>query len=136
MNLKFDWDKRKGQAVVSGDLFDQVREYFSVHNDAARFARMRGRFCPSRTYVITPAGRFDIGLYYEIRNYLSDNQFNPELGHTDEFLNILLNSRLAENDVQIKPLEYELRDYQHQTVMKCLCNGRGVVTLATGGGKT
>ena len=136
MNLKFDWDKRKGQGIVSGDLFEQIREYFSVHNDAARFARMRGRFCPSRTYVITPAGRFDIGLYYEIRKYITENQLNPKLEHTDEFLDILLNSRLVDNDVKVKPLKYELRDYQHQTVTKCLCNGCGVVTLATGGGKT
>ena len=114
MKLKFDWDERKNQAVVSGDLFDQIREYFSVHNDAARFARMRGRFCPSRTYVITPAGRFDIGMYYEIRKYITENQFNPELEHTEEFLDVLLNSRLADNDVKLKSLNYQLRDYQHQ----------------------
>ena len=41
-----------------------------------------------------------------------DNQFNPKLEHTDDFLDILLNSRLADNDVEVKPLKYELRDFE------------------------
>ena len=75
MNLKFDWDDRKHQAILSGDLFDEIREHFSVHNEAAKFARGRGRFLPSRTYVITPAGRFDLGMYEEIKKYLLTNQY-------------------------------------------------------------
>lgn len=136
MTLRFDWDVGKQQAIVSGDLFDEVREHFSVHNDAATFARRRGRYIPSRTYVITPSGRFDIGLYDEIRKYILDNQYVLDITLTDEFQHALTASQsFRVGDDQIS-LNLSLRPYQKEAVESCLQNGRGVVQLATGGGKT
>ena len=61
--VKFEYDERKRMARVTGDHFDEIREHFSVHNDAAKYARYKNRFIPSRRYVITPQGRFDPGLF-------------------------------------------------------------------------
>ena len=68
MTVSFDYDVRKRMAIMSGDHFDEIREYFSVHNDAAKYARYKNRFTPSRRYVMTPQGRFDPGLFHEIKN--------------------------------------------------------------------
>ena len=136
MTLKFDWDERKRKAVMSGDLFEDIRERFSVQNKAAKFARARGRYMPARTYVITPTGRFDIGLYYAIRMHLVENQFNAKLEHTEAFTKALSKPRLVDDDFKFSDLKYDLRDYQRQTVSLCLRNGCGTVELATGGGKT
>ena len=59
MSIKIDWDNGRRQGRITGDHFDEIRERFSVTNQAAKFARWRGRFMPSRTYAITPAGRFE-----------------------------------------------------------------------------
>jgi superfamily II DNA or RNA helicase len=135
MELKFDWDVRKRKGIVSGDMFDEIREHFSVINDAARFARMRGRWCPSRTYAVTPTGRFDLGMYYEMQKYITQNQYKVDIQHTESFTNALTGPKLK-HDGQIQELDLQMRDYQHETVSQCLRSGHGTVSLATGGGKT
>lgn len=135
MLLKFDYDKNKNKGIVSGDLFHELREYFSVQNDAARFARRRGFFCPARTYSITPTGRFDLGMYYEIVKYIVTEQYNPEIQCTDEFKEVLARASNINTD-DLTQLKLKLRDYQQETVEQCLEKGWGVVKLATGGGKT
>ena len=73
--INFSFDSNKGVGILSGDKFEEIREAFSVKNEAAFFMRKRyGRFLPQRTYAITPTGRFDPGLYFEIRKYLNNNQ--------------------------------------------------------------
>ena len=66
MSVNFDWDTNKRRGILTGDYFDEIREYFSAENKSAKFARYRSRFIAARKYVITQTGRFDIGLYYEI----------------------------------------------------------------------
>ena len=44
----FDWDPAKRQGIIKGDYFNEIREAFSVNNDAARFQRRYARFVPSR----------------------------------------------------------------------------------------
>ena len=57
--LTFDYipGKRKIQLKTDDqDLFDRIREHFSVENEAARFARYRGAFAARRKYAITGTG--------------------------------------------------------------------------------
>ena len=133
MSIKIDWDNGRRQGRISGDHFDEIRERFSVTNQAAKFARWRGRFMPSRTYAITPAGRFEVGLYDEIQKYCLEQQYNEQILLTDEFVKQATPS-FANNN--LPKLNLELRDYQSNIVSKCLRNGRGTVVLATAGGKT
>jgi len=52
--INFSFDSNKGVGIISGDKFEEIREAFSVKNEAAFFMRKRyGRFLPQRTYAIT-----------------------------------------------------------------------------------
>jgi|LULG01.1.fsa_nt_gb superfamily II DNA or RNA helicase len=131
--IKFDWDNGRRQGVVSGDLFDDIREHFSIKNEAATFARMRGRWASARKYAITPAGRFDIGMFNAIFQYITDNRPDVKVVCTDEFEKRLKPSLTVDT---IPELKLKLRDYQQDIVNNCISRGRGTVVLATAGGKT
>ena len=137
MKLKFDWDRSRRQGIISGDSFNQIREHFSVSNPAAKFARYRGRYIPSRKYVITPGGRFDSGLTNEIIHYANDSTTTPvETIFSPEFASNAFAPYNNGDDVVLPKLGLDLRDYQKDIVLKCISIGRGVVILATAGGKT
>lgn len=133
MSIKFALDKSGQKGVLSGDRFEEIREAFSVANDAAKFMRYRSRFAPSRKYAITPAGKFDIGLYYEIKKYLVSQSITSNIHVEDDFRKVITPSY---NSKQISKLNLSLRDYQQSIVDMCLRVGRGVCVLATAGGKT
>lgn len=133
MSIKIDWDNGRRQGVLSGDHFDEIREHFSVANKAAKFARYRGRFIPPRTYAITPAGRFEPGLFDEIQKYCIERQYSDKIVLTEDFTKQAQPKYTYSN---IPKLKLTLRDYQSSIVHKCLNNGRGTVVLATAGGKT
>lgn len=134
--VTFDYDARRRQGIITGDHFAEIRERFSVYNDAVKYARYQNKFAPSRKYVISPQGRFDPGLYFEIRKYLKENSSETKIYITDalrEVVRPLYTDIVAELD---PPLSLELRDYQQDIVDVCLKIGRGVTVLATAGGKT
>ncbi|NBP03601.1 MAG: DEAD/DEAH box helicase, partial [Proteobacteria bacterium] len=139
IDISFDSKKRLG--IVSGDLFNEIREHFSVKNESAVFMRKYGRFLPQRTYAITPTGRFEPGLFLEIKKFLTTNQYSQELKVHKEFLDEILP---AKSRWKLDPkfnlnefnLSLPLRDYQKEIVDKALGIGRGTIVLATAGGKT
>ena len=133
MPIVFDWDVSRRQGKLAGEYFDEIREHFSVKNDAAKFARIRGRYMPSRKYIITPAGRFDIGLFNEINNFITEQQYNTDTVITPEFAK---RARPHIDNIAVPKLKLELRTYQNDIVKSCINTGRGVVVLATAGGKT
>jgi len=139
--INFSFDSNKGVGIISGDKFEEIREAFSVKNEAAFFMRKRyGRFLPQRTYAITPTGRFDPGLYFEIRKYLNNNQYVGEVKTDESLLEIIMPVKNLQSDTRFSydpiPLKLPLRDYQEEIVKKALSIGRGTIILATAGGKT
>jgi len=138
--IKIVLDKNKKKGVFIGDYFNETRTHFSVKNDAARFAQKFGnRFLPSRLYAITPTGRFDPCLYFEIQKFLKEYYNEEKLDVEHDFIKTILPGKFNEqyNKIQLlSKLNLDLRDYQEDTVRKCIQCGRGVVVLATGGGKT
>lgn len=133
-NLKFDWDPGRRVGILSGTYFDKIRSIFSIPNDTAKFAKFRtNRYVQQRIYAITPTGRFDPCLYYEIRKYIKDNNINVSINKTDEFIKQVYPRYNLSSNVE---LSLPLRDYQDQIVTNCLAMGRGTVILATAGGKT
>ena len=134
--VKFDYDPKKHMGMMSGDHFNEVREHFSVYNDAVKYARYKNRFAPSRKYVITPQGRFDLGMYYEIKSFLKENTTDTNIHTTDQFKQVVYPSYKYNTTELSPPLSLELRDYQQDIVDISLKIGRGVVILATAGGKT
>lgn len=139
--IKFDYDEKKKLGILSGDMFDEIREYFSVKNEAAHFMRRRGRFMPSRTYAITPTGRFEPCLFIEIKKFLTSQQYVGEIEYNKDIFNQVVPARHGWHQQldfknEIYPLKLDLRDYQEEIVKECLFNGRGTIILATAGGKT
>jgi len=139
--INFSFDEKKGMGVLSGDMFEDIREVFSVKNEAAVFIRRRyGRFLPQRTYAITPTGRFDPGLYFEIRKHLTSNNYVGEVKTDESLLKQILPAKKWQSSTNfsnnIVPLALPLRDYQEEIVKKAFSIGRGTIVLATAGGKT
>jgi superfamily II DNA or RNA helicase len=131
--MLFDIDKNN-KAIVKGDEFARMREKFSVENEAAKFGRYRGKFMPYRKYIITPAGKFDVGMYFEFKKYLNENYEDVKVVKSEKFTKVLY-PRIAES-MPLADLKLVLRDYQKDIVTRCNRVGRGVVVLATAGGKT
>lgn len=135
-SVTFDYDSRKRLALVSGAHFEEVREHFSVYNDAAKYARFKNRFIPSRRYVITPQGRFDAGLFHDVRAFIKENAPDTKIHITDELRQVVNPGFMRVFHDERPKLSLDLRDYQQSIVDVCLKSGRGVTILATAGGKT
>lgn len=139
--ILFDYDikKRKGKLVCDNDILTFIRNHFSVKNASAGFAnrklKMQGstQKIPERQFCIQPTGNFDFGIYNEIRKFLISEQIT-EISFSDSFKKNLTVGFGSEKVTDT--LKYPLRDYQKETVEKCLRFGRGTVVLATGGGKS
>jgi len=125
-----DYDPKKRVGILKSDIFLEIREHFSVKSPKFGAARFN-RYIPDRKYVITPTGRFKLGLYWEIYKYVRD----AYPGYTIEFTEAFKNSILLgyENKAVV---DRGLRDYQNEIVGKALKTGTGTIVLATAGGKT
>ena len=69
----FEFDKNQQQATISSNSLSLIREHFSIANPVYGRSRFGNKFTPKRLYTITPTGKFDIGLYQEITNFLKMN---------------------------------------------------------------
>ena len=139
--VEFDYDSSKKLGIIKSDKLDEIREYFSVKNEGAVFMRKYGRFLPPRTYAITPTGRFEPCMAYEIQKYLRSKQIPDGQITNKELFNEIAPARHSwhqqlDFNNNIIPLKLPLRDYQEEIVKRCLFAGRGTVILATAGGKT
>jgi len=139
--IKIEFDSKKNKAILSGDKFEEIRENFSVKNKAAAFLRRYSRYIPTRTYAITPTGRFDPCLTNEIKKFVVEKQYTSKLeidSKIDEILNPSICTWKTNSSFTDTPfgLALNLRDYQEDIVKRCLNAGRGTVVLATAGGKT
>jgi superfamily II DNA or RNA helicase len=130
---KFSYDSKKRKAIIQIDDLDLVREHFSYPNEGAVFARRRGNwYVPQRSYIITPTGRYDVGMTFDIIKFLK-RELPSEPIELDNSITHLIKPQIKADKVS---LALELRDYQDEIVDECVKFGRGVVVLATAGGKT
>jgi len=131
--INFSYDSKSKNGIIKCDKLDLIREHFSYENQGAVFARRRGAwFVPARSYIIKPTGKYDVGMTMDIVKYIKKELPSEEINYSDELLSIIkptLDNEKAE-------LSLQLRDYQNEIVNDCLKFGRGVVVLATAGGKT
>ena len=139
--IEFTYDSKKKVGILSGDLFNDIREHFSVKNEAAVFMRRFGKFMPPRTYAITPTGRFDPCLYFAIKDYIKSCQYVGDVTSSRELQEQIYPARHTWHQQldftqKILPLKLPLRDYQEDIIKRCTSLGRGTVILATAGGKT
>lgn len=132
LTVDYDLKKQKG-LILQADALAVIREFLSVENPAAKFASKFSRFMPKRLYAITPTGLFDIGLISEIQKIIAIQQLPITVNLTE------IASRVYNPTVRgecANEFTKELRDYQDEAVSRCLKQGRGVVVMGTGAGKT
>ena len=130
--LTFDYNPSTRKLLLKTedlDLFNRVREHFSIVNDAARYGRRYGRYIPPRKYAITSAGACEIGLYWEIKKFLG----KKETTTSDKLQKVL---KVGKDIELYKEFAFDLREYQEDVVNKALKIGRGTCVLGTGAGKT
>ena len=133
--ITFELGKKNKINIKCNDisLFKRIRDYFSVPNKGAQFAKKYNKFIPSRKFLITPTGQCDIGMFWEIKNFLLEQQI---------IINIHIDKQLQEKlacSIKIPILDnlnLKLRDYQYNSVKAALETGRGICVLGTGAGKT
>ena len=139
--IKFDYDVGRNKAIISttNRLFGLIRESFSIEDKAARAKRrFSGRKIPTRKYVITEMGRFDIGLFGEIVKLLKRKGINFQMEGSEIFRE-KLNSKFPfyrSDDYEISELNLKLRDYQMDGVRNALKFGSGTFVFPTSSGKT
>ena len=130
--LTFDYNPSTRKLLLKTedlDLFNRVREHFSIENDAARYGRRYGRYIPRRKYAITGAGACEVGLYWEIKKYLD----KVDTTVSDKLQKVL---KVGKDIELYKDFAFDLREYQEDVVNKALKIGRGTCVLGTGAGKT
>lgn len=125
--------QRKGQIITDGDTLSIIRGFFSVKNEAAKYAKKYGRKVADRLYAITPTGLFDFGLYIEIRKFLIQSNIT-DVTYSDEFKKRLYSG--FKNVEFWDGLKHRVRDYQKETIQKALKFGQGTIVIGTGGGKS
>ncbi len=116
-----------------GAIFEKLREHFSVENTDARFARRYSKFVPRRKYAITHTGVCDLGLFWEIKQYLLKEKVDITV--TDELQKELTVGKGTQVNLY-RDFALDLREYQEDVIKKALKLGRGTCVLGTGAGKT
>lgn len=137
MEISFDYNRATNKVIFKIDCveeFNRIREFFSVENKDAKFAKKYNRFIPRRKYIISPTGACDMGIYYLIRKYLIENQIICNINISDKLKPII------ETNPLVRPIvsnfKFELRDYQIDVIERALNINKGTCVLGTGAGKT
>lgn len=137
IRVVLDWLEKEQKGIIVSDFLENIRLAFSVPNKTERIVRKRfgNTHVPKRYYAITPAGRFDLGLYFNILQYFQTSSYQFDVTTTD-----LLKSKVMSGfDISafdIPQLNLKLRDYQLDSVKRSLKYGYGLIVVGTGGGKT
>ena len=130
--IAIELENNKQQALIKSNLLPLIREQFSVINPTYGKNKFANQFAPKRLYAITPTGKFDIGLYKNIIDFLQQEGYNL----SEIKSNIADYFNPSFKNYNISELNLSLRDYQRESISAALNHGRGVVVLPTGAGKT
>lgn len=124
-------------------VFAKLRKAFSVKDEKAKMLKNKknapasARFMPDRKYAITPGGRFEAGMLEAILSTLGDisddtlksvkfgpgvmSIYKPSFKHVPVY-----------DDFPV----HSLREYQVKAMELAHKQGRGIILLGTGGGKS
>jgi superfamily II DNA or RNA helicase len=133
--IEFDYNPNTNKLITrcESELFQRIRDNFSVIDKNAKFARRVNKFASSKKYLITPTGLSDIGMYWEIRKFLIVNQITTQYSISSK-LEQALTKKI---DVEFNSnFEVDLRYYQLDVIKSAINCGRGVCVLGTGAGKS
>lgn len=144
--ITFELNKPKTKGIVKTILLDFLREHFSEKNknykNIKRFLQKKyGRAIPTsdRIYCISKNGEFELGMFYDIVQFIKESDPDNKITMTDEFRK-KVDTRYSFNDSEVYELPIKdtkpLREHQKECVSKSLQCGSGICIHPTGTGKT
>ena len=139
MNVNVDYLPKKDYCrfeIDDLDVFERLREEFSVPNEAKKFVKgPNRRFIPDRIYFITPTGQCHYGIAPLILDWLKKNVNTRTVSYRF--------TSAYSSKFDVKPwevvrddLNLKLRDYQKEAVSRALAQRFGTLVMGTGAGKT
>lgn len=139
MNVTVDYLPKKNYCRFVIDdmtIFDNLREAFSVKNEAKKFVKgPNRRFIPDRIYFITPTGQCHFGLAPIILDWIKKNVNTRTVKYS--FSDTYKEKFKREEWGEVRDdLKLKLRDYQKEAVERALSQGFGTFVMGTGAGKT
>lgn len=135
--LLIDYDKSRDCGIIKSDFLSNIREHFSIKDDKAGLKKhlFKLKFLPTRLYIITEQGRFEMGLLVEIIKYLKSLNTPFKIVFSEEFKQRYHSAYPFAKD-ELATLTITPYPYQVEAVRALLTNGNGIVLVPTGGGKT
>jgi hypothetical protein len=134
-----DWDEKYKTAVIVSEFLPAIRARFSIPNDSKAILKKQGRatwYMADFISPITNGGRFEVGLYFELINFLTHDNVSYEIITTELLESQIIQTYPWNSQYTISALNMELRPYQATAVRKSIHMGYGVVIVGTAGGKT
>ena len=123
------------KAIITTSMLPIIREKLSVVNKNARFVPKHISRHVDRLYSITPTGRFDIGLFHDIKKVIDGFNSPVKYVYSDAFKKACI-PQYSFYQESLAVLKFPPYDYQETSVKKMLQFGRGLILIGTGGGKT
>jgi len=140
MKVIFDYDSGRRKAIIQSDLLSNIREHFSVEDKSQKFRRRFtfGHKGATRTYAITPQGRFDARLINEVVRHIRETYTSVVFEYTPTLSQHLSTPSLRKDNVFALSIteNQPLRDYQLECVQQSLEMTSGLIILPTSAGKT
>ena len=142
MEIKYEG---KGLCRIMAETSEQlepIRNFFKTENDNKFFVQHHNpRYsAPDFIYGISALGVFKIGLLVSVLSVMKKLDIDIDLDKD------IVKNFTPLKTLDIKPVihelpcedseEHEHREYQHKAVEKNLKNGRGIIVMATGSGKS
>jgi superfamily II DNA or RNA helicase len=134
-----DWDTKYRKGIIISDFLDVIREHFSIENPDAHILKKKygPRFhIDARKYAITNTGRFEPALLFDLVRYLKGSEVQYECVLTPLLENEMCLGFPDLLSRELVKLKLDPRDYQEDTILKCLKFGMGTCVVGTAGGKT
>ncbi|MDD4109988.1 MAG: DEAD/DEAH box helicase family protein [Clostridia bacterium] len=135
-----DWDSKYKKGIIISDFLENIRAQFSVPNKSKKMMGVKGMPTYHLADFISPitsTGRFDIGLYFEIIEYLKKDPLDYEVITSEPLADIILQSAYPwKFEYEIPKLSLNLRPYQESGVRRGIHLGYGILIVGTAGGKT
>lgn len=134
-----DWDEKYKKGIIFSEFLEMIRANFSVPNESKIQMSKRGMptyYMSDFISPITSTGRFDLGLYFEINEYLKHNSMDYEVITTESLSNELLQTYSWKFSYDIPQLSVPLYPHQISGVKRGIHLGYGIMIVGTAGGKT
>ena len=134
-----DWDPKYKKAVVVSEFLETIRGRFSIPNEGKAIMKNQGKptfHMADFLSPITNTGRFGLGLYFEILNFLKASDIDYDIMTTTPLQDQLIQTYPWNSSYEIVPLSLPLRPYQDRAIKKGIHMGYGNIIIGTAGGKT